>query len=668
MADASAHIAINIEGDVFVAIRELQAQFTDLTGRVDQLDDSVKHSFNTISNEAKKANQALHLLAWNAVSELTQNFGTAFRQGTQGVYDFDASLKELSAITGVVDGQLAQIGRSARQTARDFGGDAARNLRSYTVLLSKVSPEIAKNPEALAMMGEQVTVLSKTMGGDTVGAVNALSSAMNQFNVDLSDPVKAAGEMEKMMNMMAAAAQAGSQEVPNVAAALDGAGAIAKSAGLSFAETNAAIQVLGKYGKEGAEGGVALRNVLSIMQREEFLPDRVREQLQAAGVNINLLADKSLSLQERLRELKKIAGDDALLSGMFGMQNTVAIKGLLEQTDLLRQFEKQIESNTTAARDMAAVIGESYRETKSRIMAWFEDIKLTMFSFTGDLLPWMDVTIGGMLGIIGFMPGIIATAHAFKMLAASQKLQALWTNIASAATAGYTLVVKGLNYAFLASPIGWIVAGLGAVTAAVLYAWNHFEGFRAAVMGIWEAVKQVFSNIASFIGEMLRPFFDAVGFIMEGEWGKAARALGQGLLNVAASQLKFVGRLFSGEITEGVADAYEKGAEKGRLSFAQESETDRNKTPAPDTNDTASQYEDFPLGGTTAGQSSRTASSSQAGSAGSAVRNNNIRIESLVGQIIIHEVTSIDQLKHKIRNAVNEALIAAVRDTEVAIS
>ena len=33
----------------------------------------------------------------------------------------------------------------------------------------------------------------------------------------------------------------------------------AKGAGVSFEETNAAIQVLDKAGKKGAEGGVALR-------------------------------------------------------------------------------------------------------------------------------------------------------------------------------------------------------------------------------------------------------------------------------------------------------------------------------------------------------------------------------------------------------------------------
>ena len=50
----------------------------------------------------------------------------------------------------------------------------------------------------------------------------------------------------------------------------------AKAAGVSFAETNAAIQVLDKAGKKGSEGGVALRNVMSTLAQGRFLPKDVR--------------------------------------------------------------------------------------------------------------------------------------------------------------------------------------------------------------------------------------------------------------------------------------------------------------------------------------------------------------------------------------------------------
>lgn len=136
-------------------------------------------------------------------------------------------------------------------------------------------------------------ILAKTMKGDTSGAVNAITAALNQYAIDLSNPRLAAQAVRDMMNQMAAAARIGAVEVPSVAAALQESGAAARAANVSFIETNAALQVLGKFGKEGAEGGVALRNVLGILNRQDFLPKEVRDRLQSLGVDINAIADKT---------------------------------------------------------------------------------------------------------------------------------------------------------------------------------------------------------------------------------------------------------------------------------------------------------------------------------------------------------------------------------------
>ena len=91
------------------------------------------------------------------------------------------------------------------------------------------------------------------MGGDVKGATDALTTSMFQFKVNLNDPIEAASEMERMMNVMAAGAQEG---------ALVQAGGMAKLANVSFEETNSALQALAQGGKYGAEAGVGLRNVL----------------------------------------------------------------------------------------------------------------------------------------------------------------------------------------------------------------------------------------------------------------------------------------------------------------------------------------------------------------------------------------------------------------------
>jgi len=245
-------------------VDRITAPVKEVTVGVSKLDDvvtAVDVKLEKLGNDSTKAfdksNTSLKMLAVQAGSEAITNIGQPLLDGADGAYALDSSLKELSAITGVTDDALSQIKINARETAVEFGSKAQDNIRSYTLLLSKLSPEIANNPEALDQMGTSVAKLSETMHGDLVGASNAASSVMNQFGVDLSDPAKAAEVMDVMLNQMVSSAKVGSQEVDQVAQAVDQAGAKAKNANVSFSETNAALQVLGKYGKEGAEGGVA---------------------------------------------------------------------------------------------------------------------------------------------------------------------------------------------------------------------------------------------------------------------------------------------------------------------------------------------------------------------------------------------------------------------------
>ncbi|MFI5542100.1 transglycosylase SLT domain-containing protein, partial [Nocardia sp. NPDC051900] len=47
-----------------------------------------------------------------------------------------------------------------------------------------------------------------------------------------------------------------------------------------------------------------------------------------------------------------------------------------------------------------------------------------------------------------------------------------------------------LNVAMDANPIGLVIAGLAALVAGVIYAWNHFDWFRNAVLDVWDWMKK----------------------------------------------------------------------------------------------------------------------------------------------------------------------------------
>lgn len=698
------NIDFQLTGDIFVEINRLQMEFEALTKQVTNLTGDATKGFNRVSasidntnTQLKRTSDGVRILAMQAATELYQGLAQPFQEGARAMYDFDTSLRELGALTGETGTGLERLGAFARDSAKEFGGDAASHLKTFQLLLSELTPELADKPEALKQMSDWANTLALTMGGDTAGATRALNAAMNQFGVNLDDPIQAAAIMRDMMNQMGAAAQAGSVDVPDIATALNQVGSAAKAAGLDFATTNAALQVLGKAGKKGSEGGVALRNVLRIMARDDFMPKEVADRMRAYGVNLELLSDPTVSFRDRLIELRKISSDGTLISGLFG-ENEIAGRALITNVNLLDDYTTAIVSNKTATEDMAETIAGSLENRRSRIIAFFNDIRLSIMDTFGGTLPYVETFISGMGGVIQLAPGIAALRTLLAETTLGIKLQAFWTKIIAGLTKGWAFVTRGLGVAFrfMMGPVGWIIGAIALVSAGVMYAWNNFEGFRAAIYGIWEAVKQVFGNVAKFIGDMLQPFFDAVKFIMDGQWGKAAVALGKGLLNIATTPFQFAKSLVSGDITEGVGDAYARGDAAGRASFqSDQKEKDTTIVEAPGLekllqNDAsngatpsknASGLDELLKGGVSNGvaqngtptgllgnlEKNNTPKATGTGTSGGG-RMVSTRIEQLVGTLNVYVQGGVADFEQKVRDAVNTALIGAVRDSEIALS
>jgi len=90
-------------------------------------------------------------------------------------------------------------------------------------------------------------------------------------------------------------------------------------------------------------------------------------------------------------------------------------------------------------------------------------------------------------------------------------------------------VVKNVGKAigFLASPIGIAIVAIAAIVGVIIYLWKTNEGFRNAVIGIWEGIKSaisgavetiktVASNVWESVKERWTAFVDTVKAIWEG--------------------------------------------------------------------------------------------------------------------------------------------------------
>lgn len=465
---------IRIDNEIFKQLKALEAQFQQLNGKVTSIEKGTKNSFSSISAHIKSISLT------NLTTQL-QNVSTAFTELNAPGMKYSTSMAEVSAITGVTGKQLELLGRKARESAKEFGGSASDSLESYKTILSRLGPDIAKDQVALSEMERNVRTLSKTMGGDTTASVDALTTAMLQYGVDLSNPAVAQKEMARMMNVMAAGAQAGAAEVPQISAALKVSGVAAKQANVSFEETNAALQALATGGKEGSEAGVALRNVLGKMAGEDVIPKEAADKLRRLGVDMAVVSNTSLPFSARLKELKKAQGDATIMAQVFGTENAAAANILLDTVSAQEKLTKEI-TGTNSAMEQAAIIMDSPAERLSRMKASIEDVKLGFFEATGGVTAYLEPVAQLATTFSSFLPILNGVGKGVQWLGKTKLVSAAGTKIATAAQWLW-------NAALTANPIGLIIAGVATLTAGV-YALSKVINTGTATERVSAEVKQ----------------------------------------------------------------------------------------------------------------------------------------------------------------------------------
>lgn len=80
------------------------------------------------------------------------------------------------------------------------------------------------------------------------------------------------------------------------------------------------------------------------------------------------------------------------------------------------------------------------------------------------------------------------------------------TVVEKAAAAGQAI----LNAVMAANPIGILIAAIAALVAAFTVLWNTNEGFREAVLKVWEAIKTGVTNAVTAMKEFLTGAFEAI--------------------------------------------------------------------------------------------------------------------------------------------------------------
>ena len=253
------------------------------------------------------------------------------------IKEFDQNLANLQAITGASDEAMKGFEKSVLNVSKSTGKGASEIAKAFQ-LVGSASPELLESADALGEVTEKAVLLAQAGGLEVPEAAAALTKSMNQFGASAED----AG---KFTDILATSQQKGTATIAQLSESLKNVGAVANSAGLSFEETNAALQALAKGGIAGAEAGTGLRGVLL--------------RLQKAGIGfVDGQFDIEAALAETEERFNSIKDPQQLAiekTKLFGTENVKTVDTLIEQRDVLSNLKTGLNDYGNAANQAAIV-------------------------------------------------------------------------------------------------------------------------------------------------------------------------------------------------------------------------------------------------------------------------------------------------------------------------
>lgn len=451
---------------VFKAVDNLSAPLQRMSANMDKFDKSAKGIFGNLSEIQKE------LFSFAAKAAVITGVSSLFRFGVESIMDYEKALASLEAVTGqsanLFKGQIESIASSSRKSAIDVA-------KSFEVVGSAMS-EYLDNPKALGQITEAGITLSKASRMELEPSLQALTSVMNQFGF-------AADQAANVVNRLTAGEIVGSISTAKAAAHLQEFGAVASANNVSLSESVALVEALGK--KLPTETlGRASRNIITFMGAIKGAPKEVLNSLAKHGVNLDIVSNKSLTFGERLRELSKIQGDAVAMEQFFGRENIAAGTTIFQQLGLYEDWAKKI-GQTNEAQKQAAVNSNTLTNRIAELKNSFVNVIVSgdkmnpMLELMKSLLGVLANNMGLVLGTVGALVGgflaykvallglnaVMMINEAFlsgKFIVAMIKQIAL-TNGTTFATAALAVAQSSLNAAWLANPIGVVIAGLMAL-------------------------------------------------------------------------------------------------------------------------------------------------------------------------------------------------------------
>ncbi len=290
---------------------------------------------------------------------------TSIHSAVTANMEFEKSLSSLRSLTGVSADELNYFRTEAIRMGMDSTQSASQMVDAFKLIGSQM-PELLKNKEALTQTAEAAVVLAEAAELDVPTAAKALTGALNQMG-------ESSAHAAEYINILAAASQQGSADIPYLNKAIENAGGAASSTGVKFNELVPIIEAIAPKITDAASAGTNLRNIFLTLE---------------SSANQNL-RPSVVGLSTAIDNLSKMNLDAVQLTKMFGKESVTAAIAILQEKDAFDKLSQSIK-NTNTAYDQAEINNDNLAGSIGKLQSSWTSFINTMAGSNGILKGIVD--------------------------------------------------------------------------------------------------------------------------------------------------------------------------------------------------------------------------------------------------------------------------------------